>query len=354
MELSRQQRRQRERAGYSAWERKRKRRTPWTGHYLGADDLLPYFADSQTADVVREGVDTCLHRLLGSSPIPEKGLAIGVRIGYSFGETRMTFAPAGPRQCSPTQLSHIAILGFLDDGDEGAAEFVDAIKTDQQKAFTAFLNAPRTELRLPFGLVRDPDLIRKPFGNSWLYNIRFNTDQAVRDGTLAKESFDVLGRGYIGVTRRPFVMRMTEHLADMKSGGGHLLHSVWRDLSKREIPHRVIAQLVAHSTNEDDVYEMEEKAVAEYTLAPRGLNMIPGGRSGIAHLKRLGFHTAGFENRDRLLAEAIAQRQAAKVHYRTAHLREYKPGAFTMVSGHWVNANELRSEPAPEAAENSG
>ena len=71
-----------------------------------------------------------------------------------------------------------------------------------------------------------------------------------------------------------------------------------------------------------------------------GLNMIPGGRAGIAHMKGMGFHAAGFENRDWLLAQAIAQRQAARTHYRSAHLREYKPGAFAMVTGHWVNAGK--------------
>ncbi|MCH9808826.1 MAG: hypothetical protein K0U74_13950 [Alphaproteobacteria bacterium] len=195
-------------------------------------------------------------------------------------------------------MSHIAVLGFLDDGDAGLHEFIANVRIDYQKAMTAFLNAARSELRLPFGLVRDPKLVRKPFGNCWLYQIRFNTDQAVREGTLNQQTFDMLGRGYFGVTRRPFAVRMTEHHTEMKSGGGHLLHAVWRDLSERNIPHRVIAQLVQHSGSEDEIYRLEEQVVDEYTLAPKGLNMIPGGRSGVAHLRSLGFHAAGFENRD--------------------------------------------------------
>lgn len=338
MELSRQQRRHLERAEYRAWEQSRKTRRPWRGHFLDADDLLPYFADVQTADVVREAVDNCLHLLLGSDPIPDKGFAIGVRVGYSFGERRLVFAPAGARECSPTQTSHIAILGFLDEGDVGVSDFKANVKGDAEAAITSFVNAVQTELRLPFALVRDPDLVRKPFGNCWLYQIRFNTDQAVREGMLNQQTFDMLGRGYFGVTRRPFALRITEHFKEMKEGRGHLLHSVWRDLTEKKIPHRVIAQLCAHSQQEDEIYRQEQLAVGEHTLAPKGLNMIPGGRAGIAHLKGLGFHSAGFENRDRLLAQAIEQRQAAKAHYRSAHLREYKPGAYTMVTGHWVNA----------------
>lgn len=338
MELSRQQRRQRERDEYRTWEQSRKARRPWRGHFLDADDLLPYFADVNTADVVRGAVDDCLHTLLGSDPIPDKGFAIGVRVGFSVGERKLVFAPAGERPCSPTQSSHIAILGFLDGGDVGVSDFVAKAKHDCEAAISSFMNAAHTELRLPFALVRDPDLVRKPFGNCWLYQIRFNTDQAVREGTLNQQTFDMLGRGYFGVTRRPFALRIAEHFKEMKEGRGHLLHSVWRDLTEKNIPHRVIAQLVVHSQSEDEIYSHEEQLVGEHTLAPKGLNMIPGGRAGIAHLRRLGFHTAGFDNRDRLLAEAIEQRQAAKAHYRSAHLREYKPGAYTMVTGHWVNA----------------
>lgn len=327
-----------------AWEHAYRQRKPWCGKFLGADDLLPYFADVRMADAVRDAVDNTLVGMLGTASIPEKGFAVGVRAGYAVGEQRLVFAAAGERPCQPTHNSHIALLGFLDASDAGVPEFHAMARGDLSAALTTFVNAVHTELRLPFALVRDPALIRKPFGSCWLYQIRFNAHQAVSEGKLNQQTFEMLGRGYFGVTRRSFAERISEHFADMKGGGGHLLHAVWRDLENQNIPHRVIAQLVAQSSSEDEIYDLEEQVVAETSLAPLGLNMIPGGRAGIRYLRSIGIPNAGFDNRDRLLAKAIRERHGAKPHYRTAHLREYKKGAFTMVTGHWVNARALPLE----------
>jgi hypothetical protein len=339
--LSRQQRRKLERDARRATGNSLRNREHWSGKYLEADDLRPYFADVRTADTVRDTVEDCLVQMLGTAPIPEKGFAVAVRISYALnGGARMVFAVGGNRACDPNQNSHIAIVGFLDPVDCGIPELragsVGGFGTD----LLNFVNAAHSELRLPFAIVRDPDLERKHGSNCWLYQIRFNTAQAVQEGKLGQRELEMLGRGYIGVTRRTFAERINEHFGQMTDGGGHLLHSVWRDLRQKDMPHRVIAQLIGHSKSEDAIYEMEERAV-ENTLAPLGLNMIPGGRAGVRFLQRSGFSNAGFDNRDRLLAEAVQARESARTHYRSAHLREFRPGRFTMVSGHWVNAGKL-------------
>jgi hypothetical protein len=317
-------------------------RKPWQGEYLNADDLLPFFADADTADLVRDPVDSCLKRTLKGAPIPEKGFAIGVRIVHVVSDKRLVFAPVGLRTCPPDQNSHIALLGFLENDVTGFDKLRTSLWDNPEEALSNFLDAAMTELRLPFAMVRDPELIKKPYGSCWLYQVRFNTEQAVCAKLVSDQTFDMLGHGYFGVTRRPFAVRFAEHVDMKTSGEGHLLHNVWRDLEDKKIPHRVIAQLVAHSNSEDEIYAFEEQVVGEYTLAPRGLNMIPGGRAGIQFLRRLGITNAGFDNRERLLARAIKGRTAGVTpHYRSAHLREYKPGAFTMVSGHWVNAGAL-------------
>ncbi len=209
MILSRQQRRWLERKGYDAWEFTRRQRKRWRGAYLEADDLLPYFADVGTADIVRDAVDDCLAEMFGTAPIPDKGFAIGLRICYSFGDQRLVFAPAGRRPCRPDHHSHIALLGFLDSSDVGVSEFLATMRSDFSGALTTLMDAAQTELRLPFVLVRDPTLARRPYGTCWLYHIRFNTDQAVREGKLSQQAFDMLGHGYFGVTRRPFALRLT-------------------------------------------------------------------------------------------------------------------------------------------------
>ncbi len=282
--------------------------------------------------------------MLGAASIPEKGFSVVVRIGYAVKEgRRLVFAAGGSRNCNPNQNSHIAIVGFLDPADCGISELTSADADNFATGLSKFVDAAHTELRLPFAIVRDPTLNRAYSANCWLYQIRFNTERAVREGRLGQKDLDMMGRGYIGVTRRTFAERINEHFSQMTEGGGHLLHAVWRDMRERSMPHRVIAQLIGHSKSEDEIYEMEERAV-ENTLAPLGLNMIPGGRAGVRFLKRAGFSNAGFDNRERLLAEAVQARESARTHYRSAHLREFRPGRFTMVAGHWVNAGKLADE----------
>ena len=113
------------------------------------------------------------------------------------------------------------------------------------------------------------------------------------------------------------------------------MHATWRGLRENAIPHTTIAQISGWSLDEDEIYAAEEALVGPNTLAPKGLNMIPGGRSGIAMLAGMGF-AATMENRDRVLAEAIRRKATGLPFFRRPHIREYRPGRFTNVSGCWV------------------
>jgi hypothetical protein len=279
-------------------------------------------------------VDWALVQLLKGEPIPDKGLRIKVRFIYTTGRDGQTMEMVivGSSPGDPGQSSHVALMGYFDDGTipdlpEGAAKDANNLKP--------LLDEVTSEIRLPFALVCDPDLPKKPIGTSWLYQIRFNTGQALDAGMIDRTFADTLGRGYIGVTARPFIKRMVEHHSDMKAGKGHLLHATWRSLGENEIPHITIAQISGWSLDEDEIYEMEEALVEPNTLAPKGLNMIPGGRSGIAVLAGMGI-VANMETRDRALGEAIRRRSTGLPFFRSPHVRQYKPGKFTNVSGCWV------------------
>ncbi len=322
----------------AAWQAlKAKRNTGNDGYYLRRDALLPFFWDPMIADMVRENVDMSLKSILGDAPIPEKGLRIVIRILHMLDKRGKSsqVVVAGSQTGKPDQSSHVAIMGYFDDGN------IRSPATAEKLSDMAYLFEDTTsEIRLPLDFLCADEIPKRPFGNNWLYQIRFNAEEARREGIIDQAFFDTIGRGYVGVTARPFVKRMIEHFKDMRDGKGHLLHSVWRDLRRREIPHRVIAQISGYSNTEDGIYEMEEGIVENTTLAPLGLNMIPGGRNGIAYLRSMGFATANMENRDRLLAEAIKKRNGRKTHYRKAHSREYAPGKLTLVKGAWVNAQD--------------
>lgn len=302
--------------------------------YLHPDAFLPFFGNPNQADLLCPQVDSALGQILKGKEIPPKGLRIKVRFLYIVNDEgqKMEVVIVGSSPGDPNQSSHVALMGYFDEGELPAVPQEVGRSTDILKQY---LDDVTSEIRLPLALLLDPDLPKKPMGTSWLYQVRFNTAEALAAGTIDQPFADTLGRGYIGVTARPFVKRMIEHFSDMKAGQGHLLHATWRGLRENAIPHTTIAQISGWSLDEDEIYAMEEAMVEPNTLAPKGLNMIPGGRSGIAMLSGMGL-AATMETRDRALGEAIRRKVAGLPFFRRPHIREYKPGKFTNVSGCWV------------------
>tara|TARA_R100000687_G_C6446523_1_gene163135 strand:- start:731 stop:1777 length:1047 start_codon:yes stop_codon:yes gene_type:complete len=337
--ISRQQRRaaarKREAQQERQWRNLRRNRSKGPSlTYLDHDAFLPFFGNPNQADLLCPQVDGALVQLLKGAEIPRTGLRIKVRF-LSMMDTqgkKMEAVIVGSSPGDPGQSSHVALMGYFDEAElpsipEGAGQ--------DSSALHPYLNDVTSEIRLPFEILLNPELPKKPMGTSWLYQIRFNTAEALAAGTIDKAFGSTLGHGYVGVTARPFVKRMIEHFRDMKADQGHLLHATWRGLRENEIPHRTIAQISGWSLDEDEIYAMEEAVVEPNTLAPKGLNMIPGGRNGIAALADMGF-VANMETRDRVLGEAIRRKAAGLPFFRRPHIREYKPGKFTNVSGCWV------------------
>lgn len=114
---------------------------------------------------------------------------------------------------------------------------------------------------------------------------------------------------YTGITKRNWLKRLDEHLAEVRSGGNKLFHRAWREAIEGK-------DLVYHShlqwTNftYEEAMEWEERYVDIHCLSPKGLNMIPGGFKGLKFLHkhritdRVGI---SLEERDKAIARYVKQ-----------------------------------------------
>lgn len=173
-----------------------------------------------------------------------------------------------------------------------------------------------------------------------LYHVRFMVDSSWID----EISSEPLRRGYIGITgRNPFV-RLGEHRRDAMRGAGHLLHKTWRSLEETGHVYVPVFQINAFADTLGEIYEKEELAVEKTTLAPKGLNVIPGGYAGIRMLHQLRLvdgedRQVGVDDRDAALAR-LEGRQAPGspcTHYRSGHIRKISETRSTWVRACWVN-----------------
>jgi len=108
---------------------------------------------------------------------------------------------------------------------------------------------------------------------------------------------------YIGVTRKKWFDRLAQHLNDSKNGSPYLFHDAIRKHSTVRKGHTVIlAGIDKHSA-----MELEEEFVGVSTLYPLGLNMIPGGYTGIRYLGKLGIQTRTPSERDAAIERLCAR-----------------------------------------------
>ncbi len=181
-----------------------------------------------------------------------------------------------------------------------------------------------------------------------VYHIRFKVSS--EDKRFTEESVKPLHHGYIGITKRDIMTRLREHGYKAETNTGSLLHSVWHQLVGQGIAMHPVIQISGTADSLGKVYEMEEEAVAKYTLAPMGLNAIPGGMAGIRMMHELRLLTStrvGVKERD----EAIERLQRGGfehgspcAHYRKGHYRKLPSERLTWVSPCWVNLKEMSVE----------
>lgn len=204
-------------------------------------------------------------------------------------------------------------------------------------------NFPVTASILPELRIDVPTIFlrRKDEPRYWLYNIRF----AISPDALPLDSDSAmpLRVGYYGITKRSVFKRFSEHQRAAASGKGHLLHKAWRGLNSMGGWFYPVIQISGFAKTLDEIYDMEEAAVAQMSLAPKGLNVIPGGKAGLAMLHELSLVSGRKidpDARDRALSNLELREPGSKCsHYRSGHFRKLQNGKSAWVSPCWVNAN---------------
>lgn len=96
------------------------------------------------------------------------------------------------------------------------------------------------------------------------------------------------GYFYVGVTTRSWQKRWSEHKRAINNGSHLMFHKKFREESKSGNVTYVHHKVMAITDNLEQLYEAEEFLVKEHWNDERRLNMIPGGKAGLRHLKKPG------------------------------------------------------------------
>ena len=191
---------------------------------------------------------------------------------------------------------------------------------------------PSYELSIPTKLLLDTS---KP--KYTVYRVSFGT--SISRLINVDDTFSAFASGYIGITKRSPLQRFQEHMRDARSGNGYLFHSSWRAL-KKILPDVTPQFTLCYRENTiESAYDREEYLVEKHTLAPKGLNAIPGGKSGLRmmHLLREGRPIPTPGERDAILRNIADSPSKKSSHYRIGHVRNLPSGKKTWVSPCWIN-----------------
>jgi hypothetical protein len=93
---------------------------------------------------------------------------------------------------------------------------------------------------------------------------------------------------YYGITQRSWQQRWNEHARDIASGSQLKFHSVFRDEVARGNVNFIGHDVVHVADSVDELYDWEENLVGAAWGDPMLLNMIPGGKAGIAYMVKHG------------------------------------------------------------------
>lgn len=106
---------------------------------------------------------------------------------------------------------------------------------------------------------------------------------------------------YVGITKQRWQDRLGQHVSAARNGSKLVFHDAIRRNADADKVHRLIVLGCSYEAALDE----EERFVDEFTLYPRGLNMIPGGKAGFAYLASLGFRPTGAQERDACLERLV-------------------------------------------------
>jgi hypothetical protein len=91
---------------------------------------------------------------------------------------------------------------------------------------------------------------------------------------------------YVGITGRNWLLRLNEHIGEVRRGSRKRFHKAWREnLGLSNINYS--SQLVNVNQSFEEAMNWEEETVDQIANGPNGLNMIPGGFKGLKYLHKL-------------------------------------------------------------------
>ncbi|MEP6645795.1 MAG: hypothetical protein ABJC12_01800 [Saprospiraceae bacterium] len=114
---------------------------------------------------------------------------------------------------------------------------------------------------------------------------------------------------YVGITGRDWLLRLKEHVDEMRRGSNRRFHAAWRE--SMGMKHVLFtSSLMDVNQTFEGAMNWEESNVDSVAYGPNGLNMIPGGFKGLKYLHKLRITNSvniDLEEREKAIAEYIRQ-----------------------------------------------
>ncbi len=114
---------------------------------------------------------------------------------------------------------------------------------------------------------------------------------------------------YVGITGRDWLLRLKEHIDEMRRGSKKRFHTAWREsMGKKHV--LFTSSLMDINQTFEGAMDWEERNVDTVAYGPNGLNMIPGGFKGLKFLHKLRIIdnvNINLEEREKAIEEYIRQ-----------------------------------------------
>lgn len=111
---------------------------------------------------------------------------------------------------------------------------------------------------------------------------------------------------YVGLTKQRWHARFSQHVSCSRAGSPYVFHRALAQHAGKQMVHKLLVDNLPFEA----AMKYEEEFV-NFSLYPKGMNMIPGGFAGIRYLASLGFPALNIKQRDAVI-ERLAKTPTVK------------------------------------------